>query len=164
MSCVWACFLIASHTVSGYATLNLEQILSVHSNCIWSRLYACLGVTCHLHFWQNDQSFSCHFHKTCVVWSHGHRTRAQKFNSGEEKSSTGSVGYQTCDLITSLVLYHPSCPILIYLLQLMHLNRQRSGSMEHTSEVPKLLSNSLKNFWLGIWNKFCSHCWCCPSA
>ena len=26
-----------------------------HSNFFWSKVYACLGVTCHLHFWQNDQ-------------------------------------------------------------------------------------------------------------
>ena len=28
--------------------------LSAHSDFIGSRVYVCLGVTCHLHFWQND--------------------------------------------------------------------------------------------------------------
>ena len=32
---------------------------SAHSNFDVSRVYACLGVTCHLHFWQNDRGFSC---------------------------------------------------------------------------------------------------------
>ena len=28
---------------------------STNSNFVGSRLYVCLGVTCHLHFWHNDQ-------------------------------------------------------------------------------------------------------------
>ena len=28
---------------------------STHSDLFESRVYACLGVTCHLHFWQNDR-------------------------------------------------------------------------------------------------------------
>ena len=32
---------------------------SAHSNFIGSRVYACLDVTCNLHFWQNDQGLSC---------------------------------------------------------------------------------------------------------
>ena len=28
---------------------------SVHSDFVGSEVYACLGVTCHLHFWQNDR-------------------------------------------------------------------------------------------------------------
>ena len=37
---------------------------SAHSNFIGSRVYACLGVTCHLHFWQNDQGLS---HATVIT-------------------------------------------------------------------------------------------------
>ena len=33
--------------------------LSAHSDFIGSRAYTCLGVTCHLHFWQNDWVFKC---------------------------------------------------------------------------------------------------------
>ena len=29
---------------------------SAHSDFVGSRVYACLGVTCDLHFWQNDRS------------------------------------------------------------------------------------------------------------
>ena len=29
---------------------------SAHSDFVGSRMYACLGITCHLHFWQNDRS------------------------------------------------------------------------------------------------------------
>ena len=31
---------------------------SGHSDFVGSRVYACLGVTCHLHFWQNDRGLS----------------------------------------------------------------------------------------------------------
>ena len=30
--------------------------LSTHSDFVGSRVYACLGITCHLHFWQNDRN------------------------------------------------------------------------------------------------------------
>ena len=26
-----------------------------HSDFVWTKVYACLGVTCHLHIWQNDR-------------------------------------------------------------------------------------------------------------
>ena len=32
---------------------------SAKFNFVGSRVYACLGVTCHLHFWQNDQGLLC---------------------------------------------------------------------------------------------------------
>ena len=32
---------------------------SAHSNFVVSKVYACLGVTCHLHFWQNNQGILC---------------------------------------------------------------------------------------------------------
>ena len=32
---------------------------SAHSNCVGSRMYACLCVTCHRHFWQDDQGLLC---------------------------------------------------------------------------------------------------------
>ena len=47
--------------------------LSAHSDFIRSRVYACLGVTCHLHFWQNDWGL---LHATAVTWGwNGHRIR-----------------------------------------------------------------------------------------
>ena len=59
-SCVWARFLIDSHTLP-------EQRLD------GSRVYASLGVTCHLHFWQNNRDF---VRATAVTrgWN-GHRIR-----------------------------------------------------------------------------------------
>ena len=50
-SCMWTCFGIGSYTMP-----RLWQ--SAHSNFIGSRVYACLNVTCHLHFWQNDWGLS----------------------------------------------------------------------------------------------------------
>ena len=47
-------------------------------------LYACSGVTCHLHFWQNDLDFL----RATVAKRGGTDTKwesAQKVNSGEEK-------------------------------------------------------------------------------
>ena len=47
----------------------------------------CIGVTCHLHFWQNDQGLFC----TTVITQSGTDTEkesAHKVNSGEENSPT----------------------------------------------------------------------------
>ena len=32
---------------------------SAHSNFVGSKVYVRLGVTCHLHFWKNDQGLLC---------------------------------------------------------------------------------------------------------
>ena len=48
-SCVWACFRI------GFPQNALIAAWSAHSNFTGSRMYACLGVTCHLHFCQNGR-------------------------------------------------------------------------------------------------------------
>ena len=48
-SCVWARFLTDSHTLPG------QRHSQPHFDFDGSRVYACLGVTCHLHFWQNDR-------------------------------------------------------------------------------------------------------------
>ena len=46
---------------------------SAHSDIVGSRVYVCLGVTCHLHFCQNDRGLLC---ATAVTrgWN-GHRIR-----------------------------------------------------------------------------------------
>ena len=61
-------FLIDSHTMPG-------QRQSAHSDFVGSRVYACLGVTCHLHFWQNDWGL---LRATVVTrgWTR-HRNRSQ---------------------------------------------------------------------------------------
>ena len=49
---------------------------SAHSDFVGSRMYACLGVTCHLHFWQNDWGL---LRVTAVTWRwNGHRIRVSK--------------------------------------------------------------------------------------
>ena len=50
------------------------------------KVYACLAVICHLHFWQNDQDFLC----AAVVtwgWNEYQNESAQKVNPGEKKLS-----------------------------------------------------------------------------
>ena len=53
-SCVRARFLIGSHTIP-----NSGIVSAALGDFDGSRAYECLGVTCHLHFWQNG-SFTCH--------------------------------------------------------------------------------------------------------
>ena len=69
------------------------------------KVYACLAVTCHLHFWQNDRDL---LHATEVTWGVERIPKyesAQKVNPGEENSPTTPAGIQTRDLsITSLAL------------------------------------------------------------
>ena len=48
-SCLWARFRIGSHTMPGK-----RHSTSSHSDFVGSRVHACLGVTCHLHFWQSE--------------------------------------------------------------------------------------------------------------
>ena len=47
--------------------------LLAHSDSVGTRVYACLGVSCHLHFWQNDLDL---LRATAVTrgWN-GHRKR-----------------------------------------------------------------------------------------
>ena len=48
------------------------------------KMYACLAVTCHLHFWQNDRDI---LRATAVTWGwNGYQKKsAQKLDPGEEK-------------------------------------------------------------------------------
>ena len=65
------------------------------------KVYACLAVTCHLCFWQNDRDF---LHATAITqgWNGYQNKSAQKADLGEENSPAAPAGIQTCDLsITS---------------------------------------------------------------
>ena len=43
---------------------------SAHFDFVESRVWACLSVTCHLHFWQEwPGSFTCHCSKTGLEWT-----------------------------------------------------------------------------------------------
>ena len=79
---------------------------SAHSDFVGSRVYECLGVTCHLHFWQNDRGL---LHATAVTrgwveWGGGgggtdtEFKSAHKVNSGEENSAAVPGGIRTCNL------------------------------------------------------------------
>ena len=48
--------------------------LSTHSDFVGSKVYTCWGVTCHLHFWQNDWSLLCATVITRGGWNR-HRIR-----------------------------------------------------------------------------------------
>ena len=66
-------------------------------------VHACLAVTCHLHYWQNDWS---HLHATAVT-QRGTDTkiRAQKVDPGDKNSHATPAGSRICDLSnTSLML------------------------------------------------------------
>ena len=66
---------------------------------VGSRVYACLGETCHLHFWQTDQGLLCATAGT--RGRNGHRIRVstqELINSGEERSSAAPAGIRTRNL------------------------------------------------------------------
>ena len=62
-NCVWAHFWIGSHI------MPRQQHSQPSSDFIGSRMYACLGVTCHLHFWQSDQGRLCATVVTGLEWT-----------------------------------------------------------------------------------------------
>ena len=75
------------------------------------KVYACLAVTCHLHFWRNDRG---HLRATAVTrgWN-GYRNKSQhrKLTLGEENSPAAPAGIRTRDLsITSPAPEPLSCP------------------------------------------------------
>ena len=69
------------------------------------KVYACLAVTCHLHFWQNDRDLS----RAAAVtrgWN-GYRNKksAQIVDPGEENSPAAPAGTRTRDVsVTSPAL------------------------------------------------------------
>ena len=84
---------------------------SAHSDIVGSRVSACLGVICHLHFWQNDRGL---LRATAVRrgWNR-HRIKSQYTKLTPEKKilPAAPVGIQTCNLsITSPALQPTSCP------------------------------------------------------
>ena len=102
-SCVWA---RSPDRLPHYA-LTAQ---SAHSDFVGSRVYTCLSVTCHLHFWQNGRGLLC---ATAVTRSETYTDwkSAQKVNSGEEKSPAARVGTRTRNLsITSPALYQQAIP------------------------------------------------------
>ena len=65
-------------------------------------MYACLAVTCHLRFWQNERGL---LRATAVTDTDTEIESAQKIDPGEENSPAASAGIRTRDLsITSPAL------------------------------------------------------------
>ena len=75
------------------------------------KVYACLAVTCHLHFWQNDRGL---LHATGVTrgWNrYQNKSQHRKLTLGEENSPAAPAGIRTRDLsITSPALQPRSYP------------------------------------------------------
>ena len=68
------------------------------------KVHVCLAVTCHRHFWQNDESFMCYCGNTGVECILKYES-AQTVDLGKENSSVAHAGLQTCNLsITSPAL------------------------------------------------------------
>ena len=84
---------------------------SAHSNFVGSKVYACLGVTCHLRFWQNDGGL---IRATAVTGGGGTdstQESSHRVDSGVENSPAGPARILTRHLsITSPVLLPTSYP------------------------------------------------------
>ena len=67
------------------------------------KVYACLAVTCHLHFWQNDRDF---LRATAVArgWN-GYRNKSQHRKSTLEKKILPPFQQGTCGSFVKLI-YH----------------------------------------------------------
>ena len=69
------------------------------------KVYACLAVTCHLHFWQHDRDLLRATAVSREVERIPKSESAQKVDPGEENSPAAPAGIRTRDLsITSPVL------------------------------------------------------------
>ena len=89
-------------------TLCLDSGIVAHSNFVEYRVYACLGVTCHLRFWQNDWDL---LHATAETWgwTDTEKESAHKVNSRKEKFPATPARIRTHNLsIMSLALL-PTC-------------------------------------------------------
>ena len=64
------------------------------------KVYACLAVTCHLHFWQNDRDL---LRATAVTrgWN-GYRNKSQHRKSTHEKKILPPLVYEGCDCCHAL--------------------------------------------------------------
>ena len=76
-----------SSVPDSFPTLCLDSVIVSPLRLRWVKVYACLGITCRLHFWQNDRGL---LRATPVTrgWN-GH------VNSGEENSPAAPAGIRT---------------------------------------------------------------------
>ena len=90
--------------ISAHSVYTIQPCtMSLHASHI-RKMYVCLAVTCHLHFWQNDRGL---LRATVVTkgWNGYRNVSAQKVDPGEENSPAAPAGNQTHNLsIMSLAL------------------------------------------------------------
>ena len=68
--------------------------MSLHAKSHTQLVHACLAVTCHLRFWQNDWDL---LSSTAVIRVGYRNESAQKVDSGEENSPADPAGTRTRD-------------------------------------------------------------------
>ena len=97
--------------------LGFHTVPRQHSPLLlwWIKMYACSGVMCHLHFWQNDWGLLL-----AIVGTQGWNVHQRKVSTKSElwrkKSSTSSARIWTHNLLVmSLSLYQLSCPVTLTL-------------------------------------------------
>ena len=104
----WNCCRLGARSVY---TIQPTPVCSVTIRGHIRRMYACLAVTCHLHFWQNDRDL---LRATAVTQGcNGYRSKSQhrKKWPWRGKFSRCCCRTRTRDLsITSLLLYHWAIP------------------------------------------------------
>ena len=66
------------------------------------KVYACLAVTCHLHFWQNDRDLLSATVVTQAWNGYRNKESAQKVDPGEENYPTAPAGIRTHDLSVTI--------------------------------------------------------------
>ena len=80
----------------------VRTALSSHSNFVGSRVYACLAVTCNMHFWQNDQGLSHASAVKCYsFYDYHHKTNSSPFKGLSLQSPPHSVFECLFTLISS---------------------------------------------------------------
>ena len=99
------------------------------------KVYACLAVTCHLHFWQNDRDF---FRATVVTrGSNGYRNKSQHRKSTLEKKmlpwavSAGLDLYIQAMPVGTYRVQSPGFPKIVY----SHLGNSQNKPFKFTKSV-----------------------------
>ena len=64
LTVLFACYMAAAISARSVYTIHPHTMSHHFMQSHIRRTHACLAVTCHLHFWQNDQDF---FHATAVI-------------------------------------------------------------------------------------------------
>ena len=90
-----------------------ENVVVHVKDFVGSRVYTCLGGSCHLHFWQNERGL---LRAPAVTWggTDSEQASSQKVNLGGKKSLPAPAEIGTRNLsITSPALYQQANPVLL---------------------------------------------------